>query len=157
MWSTRWRAGVHAKLLQEQGYQVDLLDPLEHHVNQARAAGTTAVDGDARRRPWENGQAEALQVSKARPRNWPSALRGGDAAPIRGVEGDERAATWCDPQCVNTGWTRLTRKRESARWTRRPQSELAPKVAPVESQSALGDLQRHDPVVALLRRSRRTG
>jgi SAM-dependent methyltransferase len=41
-------AGVHARPLLERGYDVQLVDPVELHVEQARAAGVPADVGDAR-------------------------------------------------------------------------------------------------------------
>jgi ubiquinone/menaquinone biosynthesis C-methylase UbiE len=52
--------GVHATWLQEKGYSVELLDPVPRHVEQAAAAGITAVQGDARRLPWENETFDAV-------------------------------------------------------------------------------------------------
>jgi ubiquinone/menaquinone biosynthesis C-methylase UbiE len=46
--------GVHAAWLQSQGYTVDLLDPVQVHVDQATEAGVPAVLGDARNLPWPN-------------------------------------------------------------------------------------------------------
>jgi 2-polyprenyl-3-methyl-5-hydroxy-6-metoxy-1,4-benzoquinol methylase len=40
--------GIHAHWLSEDGYQVDLIDPLQHHVTQATNAGLNARLGDAR-------------------------------------------------------------------------------------------------------------
>ena len=47
--------GVHANWLIDQGYEVELLDPVRRHVDQARALGLSAVVGDARRLPWGKG------------------------------------------------------------------------------------------------------
>ncbi|MEV8377852.1 class I SAM-dependent methyltransferase [Kribbella sp. NPDC056861] len=55
--------GAHACWLQERGYSVELLDPVERHVEQATAAGLSAVQGDARRLPWENGQFDAALLA----------------------------------------------------------------------------------------------
>jgi ubiquinone/menaquinone biosynthesis C-methylase UbiE len=55
--------GVHAGWLREQGYEVVLLDPVQHHVNQAQAAGVTAQLGDARRLPWPNESFDAVLVA----------------------------------------------------------------------------------------------
>jgi SAM-dependent methyltransferase len=41
-------AGIYAALLRDRGYDVVLVDPVPLHVAQARAAGLTAVQGDAR-------------------------------------------------------------------------------------------------------------
>jgi len=46
--------GVHARWLQQQGYDVDLLDPVEDHVEAARQGGIEARLGDARHLPWAN-------------------------------------------------------------------------------------------------------
>ena len=51
--------GIHASWLQAEGYRVELLDPVQHHVDQAAAAGISAVLGDARRLPWENESFDA--------------------------------------------------------------------------------------------------
>ncbi len=51
--------GVHASWLQDRGYDVELLDPIERHVHQAVAAGISAVQGDARRLPWDNEEFDA--------------------------------------------------------------------------------------------------
>lgn len=55
--------GVHARWLQERGYSVELLDPVERHVQEATAAGITAVQGDARRLPWENDHFDAALLA----------------------------------------------------------------------------------------------
>ncbi len=55
--------GVHASWLMERGYTVELLDPVERHVEQAAAAGITAVQGDARRLPWENETFDAVLLA----------------------------------------------------------------------------------------------
>lgn len=53
--------GAYARLLQDQGYAVHLLDPLSLHVAQARAAGVAhAQVGDARRLPFEDGSADGV-------------------------------------------------------------------------------------------------
>jgi SAM-dependent methyltransferase len=41
-------AGVHARWLVDDGYDVVVIDPVPLHVEQARAAGLAAVEGDAR-------------------------------------------------------------------------------------------------------------
>lgn len=41
-------AGIHAKALMEAGYDVDMIDPVPRHVEQARDAGVKASIGDAR-------------------------------------------------------------------------------------------------------------
>lgn len=46
--------GVHARWLQQRGYDVDLLDPVEDHVETAKDSGINAQLGDARRLPWAN-------------------------------------------------------------------------------------------------------
>jgi hypothetical protein len=50
---------VHATWLKDRGYDVELLDPVERHVDQAAAAGISAVQGDARRLPWDNEEFDA--------------------------------------------------------------------------------------------------
>ncbi|HEU4947898.1 MAG TPA: class I SAM-dependent methyltransferase [Kribbella sp.] len=55
--------GVHATWLKDQGYAVELLDPMPHHVEQARSAGLTAVLGDARRLPWDNEYFDAALLA----------------------------------------------------------------------------------------------
>lgn len=40
--------GIHARWLTADGYRVHLVDPVEHHVEQAAAAGLSASVGDAR-------------------------------------------------------------------------------------------------------------
>ena len=55
--------GIHASWLAEQGYSVELLDPVERHIEQATAAGITAVQGDARRLPWENEYFDAVLLA----------------------------------------------------------------------------------------------
>ncbi|MEU4606814.1 class I SAM-dependent methyltransferase [Kribbella sp. NPDC023972] len=51
--------GTHASWLKGRGYGVELIDPVERHVDQAVAAGISAVQGDARRLPWDNGEFDA--------------------------------------------------------------------------------------------------
>lgn len=51
--------GIHAGWLTERGYHVELLDPVGQHVDQAAAAGISAVRGDARRLPWDNEEFDA--------------------------------------------------------------------------------------------------
>jgi len=46
--------GVHASWLRSKGYQVDLVDPVPRHVEEATEAGIPAVLGDARCLPWED-------------------------------------------------------------------------------------------------------
>ncbi|WP_112248638.1 class I SAM-dependent methyltransferase [Kribbella monticola] len=55
--------GVHASWLQKRGYDVELLDPVQRHVDQAVAAGIDAVQGDARRLPWENEYFDAVLLA----------------------------------------------------------------------------------------------
>ncbi|WP_344212292.1 class I SAM-dependent methyltransferase [Kribbella sancticallisti] len=55
--------GVHAMWLKERGYSVELLDPVQRHVEQAAAAGISAVLGDARRLPWENEDFDAVLLA----------------------------------------------------------------------------------------------
>ncbi|WP_328330785.1 methyltransferase domain-containing protein [Kribbella sp. NBC_00382] len=55
--------GVHACWLKERGYEVELLDPVERHIEQATAAGINAVLGDARRLPWENEHFDAALLA----------------------------------------------------------------------------------------------
>ena len=49
-------AGWHAIRLHADGHDVKLLDPIERHVVEARAAGIDAVVGDARDLPWAAGE-----------------------------------------------------------------------------------------------------
>lgn len=51
--------GVHAAWLQQQGYDVELIDPVPLHVVQAVEAGINAVPGDARRLPWDDDEFDA--------------------------------------------------------------------------------------------------
>lgn len=51
--------GVHAAWLKGRGYDVELVDPVKRHVDQAVAAGITAVQGDARRLPWDDQEFDA--------------------------------------------------------------------------------------------------
>jgi ubiquinone/menaquinone biosynthesis C-methylase UbiE len=55
--------GVHASWMLEQGYTVELLDPVQRHVDQATAAGISAVLGDARRLPWGNESFDAVLLA----------------------------------------------------------------------------------------------
>ncbi|HET6292021.1 MAG TPA: methyltransferase domain-containing protein [Kribbella sp.] len=55
--------GIHASWLKERGYSVELLDPVQHHVDQATAAGISAVQGDARRLPWDNEYFDAVLLA----------------------------------------------------------------------------------------------
>jgi ubiquinone/menaquinone biosynthesis C-methylase UbiE len=52
-------AGVYALALAREGYAVRLLDPMELHVEQARAAGVNATLGDARGLPFTDESADA--------------------------------------------------------------------------------------------------
>jgi len=53
--------GVYAVWLARLGYDVVLLDPVELHVTQARAAGVASAEvGDARALPFEDGSADAV-------------------------------------------------------------------------------------------------
>jgi ubiquinone/menaquinone biosynthesis C-methylase UbiE len=54
-------AGIHALPLIRRGYDVRLVDPVELHVNQARAAGVGHAEvGDARSLPFGNDSADAV-------------------------------------------------------------------------------------------------
>jgi SAM-dependent methyltransferase len=53
-------AGVHARWLVDDGYDVLLLDPVPLHVEQARAAGLVAELGDARELPAPDASAEVV-------------------------------------------------------------------------------------------------
>jgi ubiquinone/menaquinone biosynthesis C-methylase UbiE len=55
--------GIHANWLASRGYDVELLDPVERHVDQAREAGLKAVIGDARRLPWGNESKDAVLMA----------------------------------------------------------------------------------------------
>ncbi|QNE19599.1 methyltransferase domain-containing protein [Kribbella qitaiheensis] len=55
--------GVHASWLKEKGYDVELLDPVQRHVEQAAAAGIDAIQGDARRLPWDNEHFDAVLLA----------------------------------------------------------------------------------------------
>ncbi len=46
--------GVHARWLQSRGYEVELLDLMPQHVEEARTAGIDAIVGDARQLPWDD-------------------------------------------------------------------------------------------------------
>jgi SAM-dependent methyltransferase len=52
--------GAYASRLTADGYDVELLDPVPLHVEQALAAGVRARPGDARALPWEDGHAAAV-------------------------------------------------------------------------------------------------
>jgi ubiquinone/menaquinone biosynthesis C-methylase UbiE len=51
--------GIHASWLMGRGYDVELLDPVERHVDQAASTGVSAVLGDARGLPWDNDEFDA--------------------------------------------------------------------------------------------------
>lgn len=54
-------AGAHAIALQQRGYEVNLVDPVALHVEQARNAGVNyAAVGDARHLPLDDGTADAV-------------------------------------------------------------------------------------------------
>lgn len=55
--------GTHAAWLAELGHEVELLDPVERHVAQARAAGINAIVGDARRLPWDNESKDVVLMA----------------------------------------------------------------------------------------------
>lgn len=55
--------GVHARWMQQQGYTVSLLDPVQLHIDQAKASGVPAVIGDARRLPWDNETFDAALLA----------------------------------------------------------------------------------------------
>ncbi|PZS28505.1 MAG: class I SAM-dependent methyltransferase [Pseudonocardiales bacterium] len=55
--------GAHAAWLQSRGYTVELLDPVQSHVGQAREAGIPAVLGDARSLPWPDGRFAAALLA----------------------------------------------------------------------------------------------
>lgn len=55
--------GVHARWLRDEGYDVTLIDPVQHHVDQAEAAGIPAELGDARRLPWPNESFDAVLMA----------------------------------------------------------------------------------------------
>ncbi|GAB3838531.1 class I SAM-dependent methyltransferase [Kribbella italica] len=52
--------GAHATWLQDEGYDVRLLDPLERHVAEARAAGVNAVRGESRHLPWDDNSFDTV-------------------------------------------------------------------------------------------------
>jgi ubiquinone/menaquinone biosynthesis C-methylase UbiE len=55
--------GSYAIWLAERGYEVELLDPMELHVSQARAAGVArARTGDARELPFADGSTDAVAL-----------------------------------------------------------------------------------------------
>jgi len=55
--------GTHALWLGELGHDVELLDPVKRHVEQARAAGVKATVGDARRLPWDNESKDVVLMA----------------------------------------------------------------------------------------------
>ena len=55
--------GVHAAWLHQEGYDVKLLDPVERHIDEARAAGVSAVLGDARKLPWKSETIDAVLMA----------------------------------------------------------------------------------------------
>jgi ubiquinone/menaquinone biosynthesis C-methylase UbiE len=55
--------GVHATWLKSQGYTVELLDPVPHHIEQATAAGISAVLGDPRCLPWDDEYFDAALLA----------------------------------------------------------------------------------------------
>jgi ubiquinone/menaquinone biosynthesis C-methylase UbiE len=55
--------GTHARWLQQRGYSVELLDPMPHHVVEARAAGIDASLGDARKLPWDDEYFDAVLMA----------------------------------------------------------------------------------------------
>jgi len=52
--------GRYARWLQDDGYEVTVLDPVPKHVRQARDRGVAAVLGDARDLPFQGGCADAV-------------------------------------------------------------------------------------------------
>jgi ubiquinone/menaquinone biosynthesis C-methylase UbiE len=52
--------GSYAAWLADRGYEVELLDPIELHVEQARARGVSAHMGDARELPFADAAADAV-------------------------------------------------------------------------------------------------
>src|SRR4051794_27518547 len=52
-------AGIHAVPLAERGYEVQLLDPMPLHVEQAQAAGVPSAVGDARALPYADERFDA--------------------------------------------------------------------------------------------------
>lgn len=55
-------AGVHARALQSAGFEVEVIDPVRRHVDQARAAGLSARIGDARALPFQDAEFDAALV-----------------------------------------------------------------------------------------------
>jgi ubiquinone/menaquinone biosynthesis C-methylase UbiE len=55
--------GRHAAWLAELGHDVQLLDPIQRHVEQAKAAGINAVIGDARQLPWDNESKDVVLMA----------------------------------------------------------------------------------------------
>lgn len=52
-------AGIHARALQHAGYDVDLIDPVPRHVDQAQRAGIRAQAADARELPFSDAVFDA--------------------------------------------------------------------------------------------------
>lgn len=55
--------GAHAAWMRARGHAVELLDPVAHHVEQARRAGVSAVVGDARNLPWDAQEFDAALLA----------------------------------------------------------------------------------------------
>jgi SAM-dependent methyltransferase len=55
--------GTHAAWLADLGHEVELLDPVERHVEQAKAAGINAIIGDARQLPWGNESKDVVLMA----------------------------------------------------------------------------------------------
>jgi ubiquinone/menaquinone biosynthesis C-methylase UbiE len=55
--------GIHATWLRSQGYTVELLDPVPHNIEQATAAGISAVRGDAGCLPWDDEYFDAALLA----------------------------------------------------------------------------------------------
>jgi ubiquinone/menaquinone biosynthesis C-methylase UbiE len=55
--------GIHATWLKSQGYAVEILDPVPHNIEQATAAGISAVLGDARCLPWDDEYFDAALLA----------------------------------------------------------------------------------------------
>jgi ubiquinone/menaquinone biosynthesis C-methylase UbiE len=55
--------GIHAAWLAELGYDVELLDPVKRHVEQAKTAGINAMIGDARQLPWDNESKDVVLMA----------------------------------------------------------------------------------------------
>lgn len=52
-------AGIHSRALMDAGYEVEMIDPVPRHVEQAQAAGVVASVGDARDLPFEDDSFDA--------------------------------------------------------------------------------------------------